>query len=291
MKKTIGNRIKMSALALLAAAALVLCPAVRAEAAGSFNVSDQMVGKEKLIEKTDKLTKLDLKTTADFISALKTKYAKKAVSDCTNEAEIDMKAKVPVENMGGQKMGATITAKVKVEDSRTLGLTKSESTMKASIFLFSVKVDRLSYLDKKNRTEYLKLTGSDQTGQWMRNRVDVQEDKSGIPFFDPDAVREVYMNPKTGAYAAVVDMDEASFEKMTGSGIAILKDAGVKDVDLTRSRFIMTFDKGLAAAGMYADLSDSAVDGETSVSSCKMKVTITGINTGVKISIPAEAKK
>lgn len=291
MKKKIRNRIMTSGLALLAAAALALCPAARAEAAGSFKVSNQMVGKEKLIEKTDKLTKLDQKTTSDFISALRTKYAKEAVSDCTNEAEIDMKARVPVENMGGQKMGATITAKVKVEDSRTLGMTKSESAMKASVFLFSVKVDRLSYLDKKNKTEYLKLTGSDQTGEWTRLRVNPQEDRSGIPFFDPDAVREVYTNPKTGAYAAVVDMDEASFEKMTGSGIAILKDAGVEDVDLTKSRFIMTFDKGLAAAGMYADLSNSAVGGETSVSSCKMKVTITGINTGVKISIPAEAKK
>lgn len=286
-----GRKAAAIAAAMLAAViAFTTVPApLRAEAAETLQVSDTLVGEGKLIEKTDGLTRLSDSEKTAFLDALDKKYAEEIIEDYSGEARVDMKANVPVEQLGGAKMGAKIVMDVEFADSERYAISMAEGKITVSVMFLPTTMYFSSYTDKENQMEYRKTVGIGDEDGWTKARKE-SENECAIPFLYREAVRDIYRDPGTGNYAAVVDIDEETISKMTGSGIEELEKAGVKDADLSKGVYIATLDKGVSIIGMYADLSEAVENaGETSISQCTVKAVIKSINSGLKIVLPQEA--
>lgn len=277
---------------LTAAVAFTAVPSARPEAAQSFTVSEQMVGEGDLIEDIRGLKKLPEADKAAFAEAIDSKYAEETLEDYSGKATMDIQALLPVEMLGGSKVNTRIQIEAEAEDSAPSGMTRIDCKVKASAMFFSTRMERLSYIDKNNGVEYVKNIQDGKEEEWTRERKSTPAVAgTTIPFLEPENIRDIYVDPSTGAYAVVLNIDEETFHELTGNSAKSLEKVGVDEVDLSSSELIMTFDKGLAVVGMYGDLRDAIKGEEVSVTQCLFRCRMTGINTGLTISLPEEAKK
>ena len=277
---------------MTAAVMFTALPSVMPEAAQSFTVSEQMVGEGDLIEDIRGLKKLPESDKAAFAEAIDKKYAHETLEDYSGEVTMDIQALMPVKMLGGSRVNTRIQIEAEAEDSAPSGLIRTDCSAKISALFVSTKVERLSYIDKNNGTEYVKTTIDGETDDWVREKRDTSMlADTAIPFLKPENIRDIYEDPATGAYAVVLNVDEESFHLLTGNSAKALDQIGVEEIDLSNSELIMTFDKGLAVVGMYGDLKDAVKGEEVSITECLFRCRITGINTGLTISLPEEAKK
>lgn len=284
------KRLRAAAVMTAAISLFSLLGSIHAEAAGGLQVSDRLVGEGKLIESTEGLTPLSDSEEKSFIDAVDKKYAEEIIEDYSGDAKIEMSVKMPVKQFGGARMNVNVTADAKFAESETSKMSMAECDITSSVLLVSTTMKAHSYIDKENRTEYRKISSSKDQG-WTKN-----EKKSGIsteteiPFLRGDMIRDVYRNPETGAYAALLEIREDTLEKLIGSGVDGLREVGIDDVDLDKGIYIATLDEGVSLIGMYADLTDAAKGEKISVSRCIARAMIRTINSGLTIELPEEAK-
>ena len=280
-------------LSVLLASILVLefLGPVSAQAKETFQVSDQLVGEGELIESTEGLTRLSEEEKKELADALGKKYAADVIFDYNGKARIKLKANMPVKQLGGKKMDVNADANAVFAESEANAMSMAECNIDVSVFLFSGKVNALSYTDKKEKREYRKTTTFGETEGWTyKTKKKTGSQDTAIPFMAPEKIREVYKDPASGSYAAVMELDEDDLDQVTGSGTEALAGMGLDDSELEKGKYILTLDKGISVIGLYADLTQALKGDDISVSDCKVRAVIEDVNTGLTITLPEEAK-
>ncbi len=264
---------------------------VSAQAKETFEVSDRLVGEGELIESTEGLTLLSEEEEKELAAALGKKYSSDVIYDYNGTAKIKMKANMPVKQLGGNKMDVKADADAVFGESEADAMSMAECDIKVSIFLFSGEVNTLSYTDKKARREYRKTTTFGETEGWTyRAKEKTGSMDTAIPFLAPEKIREVYKDPASGSYAAVMELDKDDLDEVTGSGTEALADMGLDDSELEKGEYILTLDKGISVIGLYADLTKALKGDDMSVYDCKVRATIKDVNSDLIIILPEEAK-
>ena len=264
---------------------------VSAQAKETFQVSDQLVGEGELIESTEGLTRLSEEEKKELADALGKKYAADVIFDYNGKARIKLKANMPVKQLGGKKMDVNADANAVFAESEANAMSMAECNIDVSVFLFSGKVNALSYTDKNEKREYRKTTTFGETEGWRyKTKKKTGSQDTAIPFLAPEKIREVYKDPASGSYAAVMELDEDDLDQVTGSGTEALAGMGLDDSELEKGKYILTLDKGISVIGLYADLTEALKGDDISVSDCKVRAVIEDVNTGLTITLPEEAK-
>lgn len=264
---------------------------VSAQAKETFEVSDQLVGKGELIESTEGLTLLSEEEKNELADAVGKKYAADVIYDYNGTAKIKLKANMPVKQLGGSKMDVKADANAEFAESEADAMSMAECNINVSVFLFSGEVNALSYTDKNTRREYRKTTTFGETDGWKyREKKKTGSLDTAIPFMAPEKIREVYRDPATGSFAAVMALDKDDLDEVTGSGTEALADMGLDDSELEKGEYILTLDKGVSVVGLYADLTKALKGDDISVSDCKVRALIEDINSGLLIILPQDAK-
>ena len=264
---------------------------VSVQAKETFEVSDRLVGEGELFESTKGLTRLSDEEEKELADALGKKYASDVIFDYNGKAKIKLKANMPVKQLGGKKMDVNADANAAFAESEASAMSMAECSIDVSVFLFSGKVNALSYTDKNEKREYRKTTTFGETEGWTyKTKKKTGSQDTAIPFLAPEKIREVYRDPASGAFAAVMELDEDDLDQVTGSGTEALADMGLNDSELEKGKYLLTLDKGISVVGLYAELTDALNGDDISVADCKVRAVIEDINTGLSITLPDEAK-
>ena len=279
-------------MAAVMAAVLTVSAFMPVCAMADVNVSDRMVGEGKLIEKTDGLTRLDDAERASFMDALDKKYSKEAVQDYNGEAKMEIKAKKPVKQLFGSKVDVSAGVDVAFADSEHSSSSIAECNIKTSALFMNDSMSMTSYLDKETGTEHRRVSGKENSSEWKKKqKKHLANNETEIPFLNPDKIREVYRDPETGAYAAVVEIEREDIEKIAGQGVEEMEKLGLNDKDLKKGTYIVTLDEGVAVIGLYGELREAFESKEFSITSCTVRALLKGINTGLRIEEPEGIEK
>ena len=168
----------------------------------------------------------------------------------------------------------------------------AECNVKTSALFMNDSMSMTSYLDKETGTEHRRVSGKENSAEWeKKQKKHLANNETEIPFLNPDKIREVYRDPETGAYAAVVEIEREDIEKIAGQGVEEMEKLGLNDKDLKKGTYIVTLDEGVAVIGLYGELREAFESKEFSITSCTVRALLKGINTGIRIEEPEGIEK
>ena len=306
MKKTMKT-----AFAVMAASVMALT------ACSPFHPSKDLAGNAAIEKSIDGLEKLDDKKTEQFLQAVSKKYGA-AINDVS--AAVDMETVLSVdlgEIFGGSDFDIPLTLSAAEVSTDKAGNSKyTDLSLQISIpLLGNISLKGDGYTDAAEEYNYsftkeftmegglLGLAGdtADTSGdlnRWIRKKTekkpdaetgkkpDAETEKKDLVFsMDPQKVSGIYINKNNGSY--IVDI-----------GPEIVNDLQ-NQVEITcteNAKCLVTFDKGLALAGLWvsADVihmkTDTKEVSELDVKDLDVTLDLLSMNSGIDLKVPDDVK-